>query len=76
MKVLTGKVVSNKQAKTVVAEVERFFRHPMYEKRMRRTKKYQVHTDQEIKLGETIRFVETRPISKDKRWRVVRRIES
>lgn len=71
MKVLTGKVVSNKQQNTVVVEVERFHRHPVYEKRIRRTKKYQVHTETSINVGEIVRFVETRPISKTKRWKIV-----
>ncbi len=71
MKVWTGKVVSNKQTKTVVVEVERFHRHPIYERRIRLTKKYQVHSENPIEIGETVRFAETRPLSKTKRWKVV-----
>jgi small subunit ribosomal protein S17 len=71
MKIWTGKVVSNKQDKTIVVEVERFHRHPIYERRIRLTKKYQVHSENPIEVGETVRFEETRPISKTKRWKVV-----
>ncbi len=71
MKIWTGKVVSNKQDKTVVVEVERFYRHPLYEKRIRLTKKYQVHSENPIDLKEVVWFVETRPISKTKRWKIV-----
>lgn len=71
MKTYTGRVIANKQNKTITVEVERFFRHPLYERRMRRTKKYAVHTETQIELGATVKFVETRPISKNKRWRVV-----
>lgn len=71
MKALIGKIVSNKQEKTAIVEVERFFRHPLYEKRMRRTKKYQVHDEQGVQVGNVVSFVETRPISKTKRWKIV-----
>lgn len=71
MKILTGKVVSNKQSRTVVVEVERFRRHPLYEKRMRRSKRYPVHSEEKLDIGQVIRFMETRPLSKTKRWKVV-----
>lgn len=71
MRIFTGKAVSNKQTKTVIVEVERFFRHPLYERRIRRTKRYQVHTEVVVPLGKVVRFVETRPISKNKRWKVL-----
>lgn len=71
MKALIGKVVSLKQNKTAVVEVERFFRHPIYEKRIRRTKKYAAHNNIDVNLGDEVRFVETKPISKTKRWRIV-----
>lgn len=72
MKALSGKVVGNKQTNTLIVEVERFFRHRIYEKRIRRTKRYHVHfegTDKNI--GDTVKFVPTRPISKLKKWKVV-----
>lgn len=71
MKILQGKIVSNKNSKTIVVEVERFLAHPVYKKRFKRSKKYQVHSEKEHKLGEIIKFVETRPISKMKKWRVM-----
>ncbi|MDO8340406.1 MAG: 30S ribosomal protein S17 [Candidatus Woesebacteria bacterium] len=71
MKIFTGKIISTKMPKTVTVEVERFLAHPIYKKRFKRNKKYQVHSEKELKVGETIKFVETRPISKTKRWRVL-----
>lgn len=71
MKLLIGKVASNKNKNTIVVEVERFFKHPIYEKRIRRTKRFQVHTEGTHNIGEVVRFVSTRPISKMKKWKVV-----
>ena len=71
MKALIGKVVGTKQNKTVIVEVERFSVHPIYEKRVKRTKRYPVHNEIAIKEGDRVRFVETRPISKTKRWRIL-----
>lgn len=70
MKTRTGKVVSTKTNKTAIVEVERFFAHPLYEKRMRRTKRYPVHDEVGVKEGDTVRFVETRPVSKTKKWKI------
>jgi small subunit ribosomal protein S17 len=71
-KVREGVVVSNKMQKTVTVKVERTIRHPKYDKVVTRAKKYYAHTEnQEIKEGQKVRIVETRPISKLKRWRVV-----
>lgn len=71
MRVFTGKVVGTKMQKTAIVEVERFFAHPLYEKRVRRTKRYPVHDEIGVKGGETVRFVETRPMSKTKRWKII-----
>ena len=71
-KVKQGVVVSNKMTKTVVVEVERTFRHPRYMKVMRRSKKYYAHNDlKPLEVGAKVTIVETRPLSKLKRWRVV-----
>ena len=71
-KVKKGSVVSNKMQKTVVVKVDRKFRHPQYDKVVIRSKKYYAHTDRDdIKVGDMVSIVETRPISKLKRWRVV-----
>ena len=71
MKIFQGKIISNKNKKTLVIEVERLLAHPVYKKRFTRSKKYQVHSENEHKVGETVKFVETRPISKMKRWKVL-----
>ena len=75
-RVLSGKVVSDKMDKTVVVSVETSVRHPIYKKIVRRTYKLKAH-DEENKchMGDKVRVMETRPLSKDKRWRVVEIVE-
>lgn len=71
-KTLVGVVVSDKMNKTVVVAVETHKRHRLYGKTLRRTKRYKAHDEHNVcKLGDTVRLVETRPLSKEKRWRVV-----
>jgi small subunit ribosomal protein S17 len=71
-----GVVVSDKADKTVTVQVERRFAHPLYGKQVRKTKKYQAHDENnEYRVGDTVRMVETRPLSKTKRWRVAELIE-
>ena len=71
-----GVVVSDKADKTVTVQVERRFAHPLYGKQVRKTKKYHAHDENnEYKVGDTVRMVETRPLSKMKRWRVAELIE-
>lgn len=71
-KVREGIVVSNKMEKTVTVRVERRVRHPMFEKVVMRGKKYYAHNDKEqIPVGSRVRIIETRPLSKLKRWRVL-----
>lgn len=75
-KVREGIVVSNKMKKTVVVEVERVFRHPLYQKVIRTAKKFKAHDELgQCKVGERVEIVETRPLSKDKQWRVTRRLK-
>lgn len=75
-KVRQGKVVSNKMDKTVVVAVESRVRHPLYGKFMRRTTKFKAHDEQNTcGEGDTVEIMETRPLSKEKRWRVVRIVE-
>lgn len=75
-KTRVGMVVSDKMMKTVVVSIERRVEHPVYGKMVRRTKKLKAHDEQnEAKTGDTVRIMETRPLSKDKRWRVVEIIE-
>jgi small subunit ribosomal protein S17 len=70
MKIFTGKVIATKSLKTATVAVERVVTHPIYAKKMKKTKKYQVHDEKGVKVGQTVNFVETRPISKTKRWRI------
>ncbi len=71
-KVRSGRVVSDKMDKTGVVAVERVTRHPLYGKIIRRTKKYKFHDENnESRVGDVVRIMETRPLSKDKRWRLV-----
>ncbi|KAF4516357.1 hypothetical protein B566_EDAN000600 [Ephemera danica] len=71
-----GRVLSNKMNKTVVVSVERSVTHPLYRKVLRRISKFKAHDEQNIcKIGDRVRMVETRPISKDKHWRVVEVIQ-
>jgi small subunit ribosomal protein S17 len=70
-KTRVGVVVSDKMDKTVIVSVRRQFMHPKYGKILRRTKKYYVHDEKkESKLGDTVKIIETRPISKSKCWRL------
>ena len=72
----TGKVVSDKMDKTVVVAVIDNVRHPLYKKIVKRTVKFKAHDEQNAcGIGDTVMIMETRPISKDKRWRVVEIIE-
>lgn len=71
-----GRVVSDKMQMTVVVAVETMFRHPLYGKTMRRTKKFKAHdANNECGIGDTVEIMETRPLSKEKRWRVVQIVE-
>ena len=75
-KTRVGMVVSDKMQKTVVVSIERRVQHPVYGKMVRRTKKLKAHDEEnQAKTGDTVRIMETRPLSKDKRWRVVEIIE-
>ena len=76
-RVLTGLVVSDKGDKTVVVNVERKVKHPLYGKIIRRSKKYHAHDESnEFKQGETVRIEETAPISKLKTWKVIERVDT
>jgi len=70
-KIRVGRVVSNKMDKTVVVTVETFRHHPLYKKIIKRVVRYKAHDEKnECRLGDTVKIVETRPLSKEKRWRV------
>ena len=75
-KMRTGKVVSNKMDKTIVVAVEDHVKHPLYKKIVKRTYKLKAHDEKnECSIGDTVKVMETRPLSKDKRWRLVEIVE-
>ncbi len=75
-KVRIGHVVSDKMDKTIVVKVEDFIRHPLYGKRIKRTKKFKAHDEQNsCGIGDRVKIMETRPLSKDKRFRLVEIVE-
>lgn len=75
-KTRVGRVVSDKMEKTIVVAVEDFVRHPLYGKAVKRTKKLKAHDEMNTcQIGDKVRIMETRPLSKDKRWRLVTVIE-
>lgn len=64
-----GKVIGDKMNKTIIVAVERRVKHPLYNRVVKRTTKYYTHNeDQSVKVGDTVRIIETKPISKTKRW--------
>ena len=75
-KTRTGKVVSDKMDKTVVVAIEEHVKHPLYKKVVKSTYKLKAHDENnECRIGDTIKVMETRPLSKDKRWRLVEIVE-
>jgi small subunit ribosomal protein S17 len=75
-KTRVGLVVSDKMDKTIVVAVEDFVRHSLYGKAVKRTKKFKAHDEEnQCNIGDKVRIMETRPLSKDKRWRLVSIVE-
>ncbi len=75
-KTRTGKVTSNKMDKTIVVAIEEHVKHPLYKKVVKRTYKLKAHDENnECNIGDTVKVMETRPLSKDKRWRLVEIVE-
>jgi small subunit ribosomal protein S17 len=75
-KIRVGKVVSDKMQKTVVVAVERLVQHQLYSKPVKQTVRFKAHDENnESHIGDTVKIMETRPLSKDKRWRVVEIVE-
>lgn len=71
-KIKTGIVVSDKMQKTIVVKVERKTQHPVYKKTLRKYKKFKAHDEaNSAKIGDQVRIIETRPLSKEKRWRLL-----
>lgn len=71
IKIFTGKVVGTKMAKTAVVSVERVVIHPLYKKRFKRDRKYQVHDELGVKLNDVVKFTACKPYSKTKKWIVL-----
>ena len=75
-KVRVGRVVSDKMDKTIVVAVETYKEHPLYKKRIKYTKKFKAHDENnEARIGDVVRIMETRPLSKEKCWRLVEIVE-
>ena len=75
-KTRVGKVVSNKMDKTIVVAIEDHVKHPLYKKIVKRTYNLKAHDENnECNIGDTVKVMETRPLSKDKRWRLVEIVE-
>ena len=74
MRSMIGEVVSTKMQKTVTVKVERHWRHPVYKKIVKKSKKYLAHDELDVSLGDKVRIEETRPISKKKRWKIVENV--
>ena len=75
-KTRTGKVISDKMDKTIVVAIENHVKHPLYNKIVKKTYKLKAHDENnECNIGDTVKVMETRPLSKDKRWRLVEIIE-
>ncbi|MDO5100150.1 MAG: 30S ribosomal protein S17 [Eubacteriales bacterium] len=75
-KTMIGKVVSDKMDKTIVVAVENHVKHPLYGKIIKKTYKLKAHDEKnECNIGDTVKVMETRPLSKDKRWRLVEIVE-
>jgi small subunit ribosomal protein S17 len=71
-KIYTGKIISNKMDKTVVVGVTRLFQHPVYKKTVKRVTKFKAHDENnKCQIGDIVKIIETRPLSKDKRWLVI-----
>jgi len=76
-KIYSGKVVSDKMDKTVVVAVTRTFQHPLYKKTVKKVTKFKAHdADNKCQMGDKVQIIESRPLSKDKRWEVIKIMES
>ncbi len=72
MKIFVGKVIATKNMKTATVAVERTVTHPLYGKQMKKSRNFQVYDEIGVKVGDSVRFAETRPISKTKKWRIIK----
>lgn len=73
---IVGMVVSDKMDKTIVVEVSKFVTHPLYKKQIKRSRRFKAHDEENTcEIGDKVKLMETRPLSRDKRWRVVEILE-
>ena len=71
MKIFTGKVIANKMAKTATVAVERVIIHPLYKKRFKRDRKYQVHDELGVNINDVVKFAASKPYSRTKKWKIL-----
>lgn len=76
MKIFTGKVISKKMQKTATVVVARVVVHPIYKKRIRKIKKYQVHDEFGTEVGNIVKFAASKPFSKTKKWKIIETVEN
>lgn len=76
MKIFIGKVIATKNAKTATVSVERVVVHPLYKKRFKRDTKFQVHDELGVKVGDTVKFVASKPYSKTKKWKITEVVDA
>jgi len=74
MKVFTGKVIKTKGTKTATVAVSRIVIHPLYQKRVKRIRKYHVHDEVGVVVGDLVKFVACKPISKMKKWKIIKKV--
>jgi len=73
-KQLKGTIISNKTVKTIVVRVEKIKKHPKYKRRFKSRKNYKAHTEEECNIGDAVLIEECNPISKDKKWKLIKKI--
>jgi len=76
MKIITGKVISKKMQKTATVLVERMVIHPLYKKRYKKARKFQVHDEIGVEVGKKVKFVASKPYSKTKKWKIIEVIDT
>ena len=76
MKIITGKVISKKMQKTATVLVERMVIHPLYKKRYKKVRKFQVHDEIGVEVGKKVKFVASKPYSKTKKWKIIEVIDT
>lgn len=76
MKIFTGKVIKTKGTKTATVAVSRIVIHPLYQKRVKRIRKYHVHDEIGVAVGDSVKFTACKPVSKLKKWKIIKKVSS